>query len=125
MATFTACAALAALSTIAAEMPRGPLLMALLLAIGFGALGVFPAYYSLSQELSLKHQGIITGVLSAATWVCTAVMQKLVGQEIDATNSYARAIFWLGLAPAFACAVLWPLWDLGRTTQARRASEEQ
>lgn len=125
MATFTICALLAAFSTVAAHLARGPLLLGLLLAMGFGSLGVFPAYYSLTQELSLKHQGKITGVLSAATWICTAVMQKMVGREIDETHSYARAIFWLGLAPAIACAALWLLWTLRESkTLARSASEE-
>ncbi len=114
MATFTACAALAGLSTVAAHLERGPLLLVLLLAIGFGSLGVFPAFYSLSQELSHRKVGKITGVLAAATWVCTAAMEKIVGREIDATHSYARAIFWLGLAPALACAVLWLFWNIRR-----------
>ena len=110
MATFAACGYLTALGTVAAQLPPSPLLLALLLLIGFGALGLFPNYYSLTQELSARHQGMVTGVLGCATWTCTAVMQNLVGQRVDQTGSYADGIFIVGLLPLVACASLVALW---------------
>jgi ACS family hexuronate transporter-like MFS transporter len=114
MITFLGCALLTALSLVAAGLGRGPLLLAVLLVIGFGALGLFPNYYAFTQELSIRHQGKVTGALGAITWVVTAVMQKLVGRSIDATRSYAAAIRLVGLAPLVACAALLALWGVDR-----------
>jgi len=116
MATFLGCALLTSLSTIVAHLTRGPLLLGLLLAIGFGALGLFPNFYSFTQELSVRHQGKVTGILSAATWVITSWMQREVGRMVDATHSYAAGIFWVGLAPLVAFAALALLWG-GRSDE--------
>jgi ACS family hexuronate transporter-like MFS transporter len=122
--TFALCAALTALSTVASGLPRGPLLLVLLLVIGFGALGLFPNYYSLTQELSIRHQGIVTGVLGFTTWTCTASMQKFVGQRIDQTGSYADGIFVVGLLPLIACAALLLFWNWPKGLFANRPQEE-
>lgn len=111
MLVFAVCACLTALGTVAAGLSRGPLLLGLLWLIGFGALGVFPTYYSLTQELSARHQGIVTGVLGFSTWVCTAAMQKMVGRHIDQTHSYADSILIAGLLPLVACAALVVFWN--------------
>jgi MFS transporter, ACS family, hexuronate transporter len=111
MATFALCCVLTGLSTVAAVLPRGPALLAVLLVIGFGALGLFPSYYSLTQELSTRHQGKVTGALGCATWTCTALMQKYVGVTVDETQSYAAGIFLVGLLPLAALVALALLWN--------------
>jgi ACS family hexuronate transporter-like MFS transporter len=113
MAAFATCALLTSLSMFAASQPKGPLLLASLLVIGFGSLGLFPIYYSLTQELSTRHQGKVTGSLSFITWAMTAEMQVLVGKQVDQTGSYANGIFWLGLTPLVGFIALVCLW--GRT----------
>lgn len=115
MALFFGCSCLTALSIVVAQLPRGPLLLALLLVIGFGSLGLFPNYYSLSQELTTRNQGKVTGTLSATTWIFTAVMHKVVGRAIDETQSYALGITLVGLAPLLACVALALLWGGPRT----------
>lgn len=122
MVTFTFCAALTALSTLASQLDRGPLLLGTFLVIGFGALGLFPNYYSLTQELSARHQGIISGSLGFLTWVITSEMQERVGKVIDETKSYADGIFYIGLLPLLGCAALWLLWGRVKPDQANEKS---
>jgi ACS family hexuronate transporter-like MFS transporter len=97
---FLACAILTTLSLVVARLPDGWPLRALLLVVGFGALGLFPVYYSLSQELTVRHQGKITGTLGCITWLCTAVSQPLVGRWVDQTGGdYTPVVSLAGLLP--------------------------
>lgn len=114
MAMFLLCAVLTSLSAVAAYMSAGPALLGMLLLIGFGALGLFPCYYSFSQELSTRHQGKVTGALSCINWIFTAIMQKLVGQEVDESHSYATQLVILGLAPLVAWVILAIFWPSDR-----------
>ena len=112
---FWICAGLTALSTIVANLPSGPLLLVLLLVIGFGSLGLFPMYYAFTQEISARHQGKISGILGATTWTVTALMQKFVGRSIDETHSYATGLFLVGLAPLVGAICLTLFW--GKTAE--------
>ncbi len=108
--TFTACAGLTLLAVGVAVMPTGPWLLVALLLVGMGALGFYPNYYSFTQELSRAHHGKISGALGTIAWIGSAIMQALVGRNIDATRSYATGIVLAGFAPLVACAALWVLW---------------
>ena len=110
VATYFLCALTTALSVAVAFLPKGPMLLAVLLFVGAGTLGLFPNYYAFSQDLSRRHQGKLTGVLSAITWSFTAVMQKTVGEHIEATKSYQIAIIGAGLAPLIAGIAIVVLW---------------
>ena len=120
MVTFSICAALTALSTVASQLPAGPLLLVVFFVIGFGALGLFPNYYSFTQELSARHQGIISGSLGFLTWIITSDMQERVGKVIDKTHSYTNTTFYIGLLPLLGCAALWLLWGRATPDTARQ-----
>jgi ACS family hexuronate transporter-like MFS transporter len=107
---FAACMVLTTLSVAVAYLPAGPLLLVLMLIIGFGALGLFPVYYSLSQELTIQHQGKVTGTLGCTTWLVSAVMHPLVGRWLDQTKNYSLVVALAGLAPLVGFVSLIGLW---------------
>jgi ACS family hexuronate transporter-like MFS transporter len=109
--TFLACGLLTALGAVVAVLPAGPAMLAILLLIAAGALGLFPIYYSLTQELSSRHQGKVTGSLGCIAWLGSALMHRQIGRWIDRTGSYSTVLFITGLLPLAALVVLALLWD--------------
>jgi MFS transporter, ACS family, hexuronate transporter len=117
MWVFAACCLLTTLTTAAAFLPKGPLLLGALLVVAFGGLGSYAAYYSLTQDLSLKHQGKISGSLSTITWITTAIFHPQFGKYLDGREILAHgtgrydqvigAIGWLPLLSLFAVLLLW------------------
>jgi len=108
---FTTCAIGTALSVSVAYTPKGGLLLAQLLFIGAASLGLFPCYYSLAQEVSVRHQGKVTGFLGMAAWLTAAPMHKFFGRLIDTTHSYDLGIAIAGCLPLVAAVVWWIAWD--------------
>src|SRR5262249_53109026 len=113
VSVFIACAALTALSTVAAIARDDRLLVALLLVIGFAALGLFPIYYSFSQELTTRHQGKVTGALGCINWLAMYALHALVGESIKATGNYDLGVGLAGTVPLIGLIVLVVLWKPG------------
>jgi len=109
------CALLTTLSVPAAYLPRGPLLLAVLLLIGFGSLGCFPNYYSFSQELTVRHQGKVTGTLGFISWEAQVVLQYLTGVSVERNQSYTLGIVVAGFLPLIAWLVLALFWRTNET----------
>jgi MFS family permease len=107
---FFACSLLTTLSVVVAYLPPGPLLLGLLMVIGFGALGVFPVYYSLSQELTTRNQGKLTGALGCVCWLSMALLHEVVGDSVKRSGSYSQGVALAGLAPMVALGALLVLW---------------
>jgi ACS family hexuronate transporter-like MFS transporter len=114
MTVFFVCAVAMLLSFAAAFLPRGPLLLAVLLVMGFFALGLFPNYYSFSQELTTRHQGKVTGMLGACCWVAIFFMQSGVGRYIERTREYTLGVAVAGLPPLVAFLALAFFWKRAR-----------
>lgn len=85
-------------------------IIVILMIVGAGCLGMFPAFYSLSQELSRRHQGKTIGVLGASAWFVLAVLHPLFGRWVDRSGSYVTGIALVGLVPMISCVVLWFAW---------------
>jgi ACS family hexuronate transporter-like MFS transporter len=103
-----------------AGLPAGwPLLGAMLL-VAAGSLGLFPTYYALSQDLSREHQGKLSGLFGCAAWISSALMQELVGKEIEATKQYSLAIQLAAAAPLVAFTLLWLVWPKPSTVMPER-----
>jgi len=107
---YLGCALLAALTTLAAALPAGWALLATLLAVAAGTLGVFPCYYAFTQELSVSHLGRVTGLLACIGWLASSPVQKLFGFVADRTGSYDLNLAVLGWAPLAGMAVFMALW---------------
>jgi ACS family hexuronate transporter-like MFS transporter len=118
---FLACSLLTALSAIAAFLPAGPMMLAIDLLIAAGSLGLFPIYYSLTQELSAQHQGKVTGSLGCIAWLVSALMQREVGRWVDRTGAYPTVVFIAGLLPLAGFVVLLGFWGL---TEPKRTDIE-
>ena len=110
VAVFTVCAMLTLLSLLVIALPAGPLLLATLLVIGFASLALFPIYYSFSQDLTVRHQGKVTGALGCINWLAMNLLHKLVGDSIGRTGNYDEGLALAGLAPLVGFAVLMLLW---------------
>jgi ACS family hexuronate transporter-like MFS transporter len=115
---FSGCTCLTLLSFVVGVLPPGPLMLGLMLMLGFGALGLFPVYYSLTQELTVVHQGKLTGILSCATWIASGVMHPLIGRWFDKTKDYSLAVALAGLPPLVALVALLFLWGRVQPTSA-------
>lgn len=110
LTVFIACAGLTTLSIVVGMLPAGPLLLGLLLIVGFGALGLFPNYYSFSQEITVRYQGKVTGALGCICWLGMSLLHELVGDSIKRTGSYSLALAVAGLLPLVGVAALVLFW---------------
>jgi MFS family permease len=107
---YLVCAVLTASTTIAARLPLGLPLYAVLLIVAAGSLGLFPCYYSLSQDASLKHMGKTSGLLGALGWLVSSWLQKVFGRIVDETKSFDDGLAVVGLAPLLGILLLLFLW---------------
>ena len=107
---FGVCSLLAALTSVAAALPQGWPLLGVLLLVGAGTLGLFPCYYSFTQEMSPRHVGTATGLLSTIAWLASAPLQKYYGRLVDQTGSFDLGLAILGWAPLVAFLTMLLLW---------------
>jgi ACS family hexuronate transporter-like MFS transporter len=128
-AVYLLCALLTTASLVMASLPQGWALVAALMTVGVGALGLFPCYYSFSQELSVRHQGKVSGTLGTFAWLTTSPLHKLFGRWIDSpkteiselTSSYDIGIALAGCIPLVAYLALLLLWNRGPETESQEA----
>lgn len=107
---YLVCAVLTASTVIASQLPLGLPLYAVLLVVAAGSLGLFPCYYSLSQDASLKHMGKTSGLLGALGWLVSSWLQKIFGRVVDQTKSFDEGLALVGLAPLIGILLLLFLW---------------
>jgi MFS transporter, ACS family, hexuronate transporter len=89
----------------------GPKLTVILILItGFGALGLFAAYFALSQEVSGRHQGKVTGLLGAINSIYLAGVYEVQGRVADYLGGYDRVLAVAGLPALLALIIVWLCW---------------
>lgn len=117
---FVLCSLLTALSVAVAFLPAGTPLLTLLLLNAAGSLGLFPCFYALSQEISSRHQGKITGMLGTIAWL-TSFLHAPYGKYVDEHHSFDLGIAVVGCLPLVAAIVWLVVWDWHTET---KTSEE-
>jgi len=110
VAVYVGMSLLALFTVAAAFLPKGLPFLASLLIVGFGALGVFPCYYSFAQEVPARHVGKVNGLLGACAWFVTGRIQTLFGAIVDHRKSYDLGVALAGFAPLLAILVFVMLW---------------
>lgn len=108
--TYASCSFLACFTCLAAILPQGWPLLAILLIVGAGTLGLFPCYYSFTQELSSANLGKATGILSFLGWMVASPLHRVLGGYVDSTRSFDLGVAMVGLAPLLGLAAMLVLW---------------
>ena len=108
------CASLTLISILVPFAESGwPLTLAILL-FAFASLGLFPTYYALTQEVSAKHQGKVSGTLGACAHLfLSLVVYPIQGRVVKQTGSYDEMLAVAGMFPLLAVGLilwLWPPW---------------
>ena len=107
---FGVCALLVASGALIPLLGKGPALIAVLMTVGIGALGLFPCYYAFTQELSVTHQGKVSGSLGTIAWIFPSLWHWQFGRWVDQTKSYDFGMCLASLMPLVAIAALCLLW---------------
>jgi ACS family hexuronate transporter-like MFS transporter len=118
LAGFGICAVLVLLSLTAIVAPGQQVFLWVLPVVAFASLGLFPPYYSFTQELSVRDQGKVTGSLSFICWMVMAGLRALEGFVSDqvkarggeVVDQYAFGIVLAGIMPLVGLSVLVLFW---------------
>jgi ACS family hexuronate transporter-like MFS transporter len=98
--------------------PGQPIFLWVLPLVAFASLGLFPPYYSLSQDLTVRNQGKVTGSLGFICWMVMAglrALEGLVSNQVRArggevVDQYVFGIFLAGVMPILALGALLLFW---------------
>jgi MFS transporter, ACS family, hexuronate transporter len=110
---FLGCALMSSVALSVMVLPKGWMLLAALLLVGAGALGVFGIYHAFTQDLTRVHQGMVTGVAGVAAWSLSPA-HKYFGRLVDHTGSFDLGFAIAGCLPLIALLVLWLFWNRGQ-----------
>lgn len=103
---FGTCGVLTATSLLLPWLPAGWSLLAVLMILSAGSLGLFPCYYAFTQELSTRHQGKVTGLLGTSAWLATSPLHPVFGEWIKQTGRHDWGLAIAGLLPLIALLAL-------------------
>ena len=108
--SFAGCAFLCSLLLVIPFAKTGPGLLAIFLIAGAGTLGLFPIYYSLSQDISPSHQGKVAGITGVIAWSVSSPTAMLFGGLADSTQSFNTGIAIAGGLPLLALLAIVLFW---------------
>jgi ACS family hexuronate transporter-like MFS transporter len=106
---------LLALSSLALPFARWEFIEPIIGVTGFASLGLFATYFALSQEVSGRHQGKVTGVLGAINSAWLAALYPVQGWANDASPQVRVWVLAFAAVPA-AVALLAVVWGWPKKT---------
>ena len=115
---FGVCSMLVAAGAAIPIVTSDAALIAVLMIVGLGALGLFPCYYALTQELSVTHQGKVAGSLGTIAWLSQSLWVWGFGRWVDVTkwqNPQNLGMCIVSLMPLVAILVICVLWPRERS----------
>ena len=107
---FGGCSLLVASGGLIPWLDQGMMLITVIMIVGLGSLGLFPCYYAFTQELSVTHQGKVTGTLGTIAWIFPSLWHKEFGRWVDVHESYDVGMFLASLMPLVAFAAIMLVW---------------
>jgi hypothetical protein len=107
---FGTCSLLVATGGLIPFLDKGPVLIGVLMTVGIGSLGLFPCYYAFTQELSVKHQGKVSGTLGTIAWIFPSLWHREFGRWVDTHKTYDIGMCLASLMPLVAIFVLVVFW---------------
>jgi ACS family hexuronate transporter-like MFS transporter len=117
---FAGCTGLVLLSALLPVIGYGWVFVVVFLLYGFGALGLFPTYFALSQDFSAKHQGKISGTLGFlnALYLCALYISQgpflkgkiWPGLELDLFARYEVLFMYAGVPALVSLLALLLFW---------------
>lgn len=110
LVSFSGCALFCSLLLLIPLVKTGPALLAIFLLAGAGTLGLFPIYYSLSQDISPSHQGKVAGITGVIAWSISSPAAMLFGWLADSTQSFNTGIAIAGGLPLLALLAIVLFW---------------
>lgn len=110
LVSFAGCALFCSLLLLIPLVKSGPGLLAIFLLAGAGTLGLFPIYYSLSQDISPSHQGKVAGITGVIAWSVSSPSAMLFGWLADSTQSFNTGIAIAGGLPLLALLAVFRFW---------------
>ena len=113
---FSVSALITCLTVLAAFLPAGWVLMGVLVLIAGGSLGMYPCYYSFTQELTSQSMGKLTGILSFSAWAISSPVQSGFGWLYDKTGSHDIGFALAGLPAIIPVILLLLFWRRARPT---------
>lgn len=117
MTTFGVCALFVCVGSLLVPSLGGHVFTAVTLIVGFGALGLFPTYFALSQELSAAHQGKVTGTLGFLNGLVMAAMSYGQGIITDMTGNFHAVLATAGVPALIAFGVTMAAWRQPSSTK--------
>ena len=108
--TFAICTAIVLSALALPIVDSAAIRTAILLTFGFGAFGLFPTYFTLSQELSARHQGKVTGTLGFINAIYLAGLYPVEGYVAKLSGTYDPFLALCGLPALFALLMILLFW---------------
>lgn len=104
------CSVCVGVAMMAAISGTGVWMYGPLFIVAAGALGLFPCYYSLAQDVSPRYTGKATGLLAAIGWVVCSPFQWAFGELVDRTKSFDLGFALTAWVPLVAVAAFFFIW---------------